>query len=207
MTDVLRLPIQKIIDKLPHAYFNLGDTHDHWLATARAICTTDTFPKLVSRTFTLPSSGTEYRIAGMTKGAGMIHPNMATLLGIICTDAPIDPTPLHTMLSSAITKARNYFRRLCKRKKRAWVTEKLTSVSSTDMWAYQDWSKGIRQYPSPPISRGHNPHLLELDGAAALARHRPSRHLCLLGGHSSRMLRVVCVSERGQRRRQTHCVS
>jgi glutamate N-acetyltransferase/amino-acid N-acetyltransferase len=43
----------------------------------------------------------------MTKGAGMIHPNMATLLGIICTDAPIDPEPLQKMLSSAISKSFN----------------------------------------------------------------------------------------------------
>ncbi|PSN60197.1 Arginine biosynthesis bifunctional protein ArgJ beta chain [Corynespora cassiicola Philippines] len=102
-----RLPIQKIIDKLPTAYYNLGATHDHWLNTARAICTTDTFPKLVSRTFTLPGSDQEYRIAGMTKGAGMIHPNMATLLGIICTDAPIAAAPLQTALTNAITKSFN----------------------------------------------------------------------------------------------------
>ncbi|KAF2795801.1 arginine biosynthesis protein ArgJ [Melanomma pulvis-pyrius CBS 109.77] len=102
-----RLPIQKIVDKLPTAYHNLGETHDHWMSAARAICTTDTFPKLLSRTFTLPSSDVEYRIAGMTKGAGMIHPNMATLLGIICTDAPIAATPLQSLLTSAITKSFN----------------------------------------------------------------------------------------------------
>jgi glutamate N-acetyltransferase/amino-acid N-acetyltransferase len=102
-----RLPIQKITSKIPTAYSNLGDTHDHWLATAQAICTTDTFPKLVSKTFTLPSSKVEYRIAGMTKGAGMIHPNMATLLGIICTDAPVAAGPLQTALTSAITKSFN----------------------------------------------------------------------------------------------------
>ncbi|KAF1828469.1 bifunctional ornithine acetyltransferase/N-acetylglutamate synthase protein-like protein [Decorospora gaudefroyi] len=102
-----RLPIQKIASKIPTAYANLGDTHDHWLATARAICTTDTFPKLLSRTFRLPSSEQEYRVAGMTKGAGMIHPNMATLLGIICTDAPIAAHPLHQALTSAITKSFN----------------------------------------------------------------------------------------------------
>jgi len=102
-----RLPIQKITSKIPMAYYNLGDTHDHWLATARAICTTDTFPKLVSRSFRLPSSQEEYHIAGMTKGAGMIHPNMATLLGIICTDAPVTAGPLQTALTSAITKSFN----------------------------------------------------------------------------------------------------
>jgi glutamate N-acetyltransferase/amino-acid N-acetyltransferase len=102
-----RLPIQKIISKIPTAYQNLGDTHEHWLSTARAICTTDTFPKLLSKKFTLPGSSGEYRIAGMTKGAGMIHPNMATLLGIICTDAPIEPEVLHLALKSAITQSFN----------------------------------------------------------------------------------------------------
>jgi glutamate N-acetyltransferase/amino-acid N-acetyltransferase len=102
-----RLPIQKITSKIPTAYANLGNTHEHWLATARAICTTDTFPKLVSKTFSLPSSQQEYHIAGMTKGAGMIHPNMATLLGIICTDAPIGAWPLRQALVSAIGKSFN----------------------------------------------------------------------------------------------------
>jgi len=102
-----RLPIQKIVSKIPTAYYNLGATHDHWLSAARAICTTDTFPKLLSKTFTLPSSSEEYHIAGMTKGAGMIHPNMATLLGIICTDAPVAPEQLRVALTSAITKSFN----------------------------------------------------------------------------------------------------
>ncbi|KAH8600854.1 hypothetical protein B0O99DRAFT_609652 [Bisporella sp. PMI_857] len=103
-----RLPIQKIIDKIPVAYEGLGTSHDHWLATARAICTTDTFPKLLSRTFSLPSSPSiEYRIAGMTKGAGMIHPNMATLLGMIATDAPIAPSLLPSLLRRAVNKSFN----------------------------------------------------------------------------------------------------
>ena len=105
---LFRLPIRKILHKLPVAYSSLGSTHDHWLKTARAICTTDTFPKLLSRTFTLPSApNTTYTIAGMTKGAGMIHPNMATLLGIICTDAPILPSSLSTLLSVAVDKSFN----------------------------------------------------------------------------------------------------
>lgn len=102
-----RLPIDKILSNIPTAYSNLGTTHEHWLATARAICTTDTFPKLLSKTFTLPGSQQEYRIAGMTKGAGMIHPNMATLLGIICTDAPLSGHALRTALTAAIGKSFN----------------------------------------------------------------------------------------------------
>ena len=97
-----RLPIDKILPKIPEARSAAGSTHDHWLSAAHAICTTDTFPKLISRTFTLPSSpGVTYSLAGMAKGSGMIHPNMATLLGIICTDAPISPQALYPLLVSA----------------------------------------------------------------------------------------------------------
>lgn len=105
-----RLPIKKILAKIPTAYSNLDDTHEAWLATAKAICTTDTFPKLLSTTFTLPSTqhqGIEYRLAGMTKGAGMIHPNMATLLGILCTDAPIGAAALQSLLKGAVDRSFN----------------------------------------------------------------------------------------------------
>jgi glutamate N-acetyltransferase/amino-acid N-acetyltransferase len=108
LTTQPSLPIQKITSALPHAYAKLGSTHDHWLATARAIMTTDTFPKLLSRPFSLPSTpGTTYHLAGLTKGAGMIHPNMATLLGILCTDVPITPSALDPLLRSAITASFN----------------------------------------------------------------------------------------------------
>ncbi|EXJ83714.1 arginine biosynthesis ArgJ, mitochondrial [Capronia coronata CBS 617.96] len=105
-----RLPIQKILAKIPTAYANLDDSHTAWLTTAKAICTTDTFPKLLSTTFTLPSTqhrGIEYRLAGMTKGAGMIHPNMATLLGILCTDAPIGASALKSLLTTAVNQSFN----------------------------------------------------------------------------------------------------
>lgn len=105
---IARLPIDRIIDKIPAAYTNRADTHAAWLTTARAICTTDTFPKLLSRTFTLPSSpGITYSLAGMTKGAGMIHPNMATLLGVLCTDAPIEAAALKPLLMHAVSRSFN----------------------------------------------------------------------------------------------------
>ncbi|KAK2738599.1 hypothetical protein FQN55_000476 [Onygenales sp. PD_40] len=103
-----RLPIQKILNAIPNAHTTLASTHASWLTAARAICTTDTFPKLLSRTFTLPSSpNTTYHIAGITKGAGMIHPNMATLLGILATDAPIASTALKPLLTHAIARSFN----------------------------------------------------------------------------------------------------
>lgn len=58
--------------------------------------------------FTLPSSpGITYSLAGMTKGAGMIHPDMATLLGVICTDAPIPASTLQTLLKYAVDRSFN----------------------------------------------------------------------------------------------------
>lgn len=103
-----RLPIDRIQSKIPSLVESLGNTHDHWLRSARAICTTDTFPKLLSRQFNLPGyPGTTFSLAGMTKGAGMIHPNMATLLGIICTDAPIHKTALRTLLGTAVNSSFN----------------------------------------------------------------------------------------------------
>ncbi|OQO01131.1 hypothetical protein B0A48_13374 [Cryoendolithus antarcticus] len=97
-----QLPIEKITNAIPKAHAALGSDHQHWMNAAQAICTTDTFPKLISRTFTLPSHPeTTYSIAGMTKGAGMIHPNMATLLAIVCTDAAIHPESMQTVLREA----------------------------------------------------------------------------------------------------------
>ncbi|KAF7899664.1 hypothetical protein EAF00_004000 [Botryotinia globosa] len=104
----LGLPIDDIIQGLPKLYQNMGTTHNHWLQAARGICTTDTFPKLSSRTFTLPSlPNTKFSLAGITKGAGMIHPKMATTLGIICTDAPITLPALQQLLSTAADKSHN----------------------------------------------------------------------------------------------------
>ena len=103
-----RLPIKKITDQIPALKASLGNTHEHWLGAANAICTTDTFPKLISRTFTLPSQpDTTYSIAGMTKGAGMIHPNMATLLGIVCTDVAIEARSMRAILRTASNRSFN----------------------------------------------------------------------------------------------------
>lgn len=103
-----RLPIKKITEAIPKAHASLGSSHKHWMRAAQAICTTDTFPKLISRTFTLPSHpDTEYRMVGMTKGAGMIHPNMGTLLGMICTDVKIDQSSMGPFLRAAVNDSFN----------------------------------------------------------------------------------------------------
>ena len=70
---------------------------------ARAICTTDTFVKEFS--LTINAGGKPIRIGGMAKGAGMIHPSMATLLAFITTDAAIDPVTLKQALVQAVDKS------------------------------------------------------------------------------------------------------
>ncbi len=81
------LPIEKIIAALPKAVANLGG--NHWLDAAEAIMTTDTQPKATSMTVQTPAGPVV--ITGICKGAGMIHPNMATMLGFIATDAGFAP--------------------------------------------------------------------------------------------------------------------
>lgn len=103
-----RLPMDKVLQSIRHLPERMGNSHQHWLGAAEAICTTDTFPKLASRQFELPSNpGIVYSMAGITKGAGMIHPNMATTLGIICTDAPILASDLQALLTDATDKTYN----------------------------------------------------------------------------------------------------
>lgn len=95
------------MDGIPVAFKEIGQSHQAWLNTAEAICTTDTFPKFMSKSFQLPGSSIEYRIAGMAKGAGMIHPNMATLLGFMATDAPVSPDALQAILTHSAERSFN----------------------------------------------------------------------------------------------------
>ena len=100
------LPIEKIVSGIPKlADGGLGSTHEHWLACANAICTTDTFPKLVTKQFDI--GGHTYTLAGLAKGAGMICPNMATLLGFFATDAPVTSSALKQILKYATDRSFN----------------------------------------------------------------------------------------------------
>ncbi|MEM6464311.1 MAG: bifunctional glutamate N-acetyltransferase/amino-acid acetyltransferase ArgJ [Pseudomonadota bacterium] len=78
---------------------------DRWLEAAKAIMTTDTYPKMATRTARLGSS--EVRINGIAKGAGMIAPDMATMLSFIVTDADISSDVLQAMLSEGVERTFN----------------------------------------------------------------------------------------------------
>jgi len=81
------LPVGKLVAGLPLAVANLAA--DHWHAAAHAIMTTDTIAKAASRQLSV--NGTRMTVTGISKGAGMIRPNMATMLGFMATDAAIAP--------------------------------------------------------------------------------------------------------------------
>jgi len=85
------LPAERIIAALPRALEGEAD----WLSAAQAIMTTDTVPKAVSAKVRL--SGGEATVTGIAKGAGMIRPDMATLLGFVATDARVARDKLRSM--------------------------------------------------------------------------------------------------------------
>ena len=89
------LPTERIAAGLPAALADLRE--DHWHLAAQAIMTTDTLPKAVSRQVQL--GGKTITLTGISKGAGMIRPNMATMLGFIATDAAIAPSLMQPLLT------------------------------------------------------------------------------------------------------------
>ena len=97
-TGVIGEPLnsEAVITGLDAALANLAP--DNWLAAANGIRTTDTVPKVASRQ--LHIDGTDYHITGISKGSGMIRPNMATMLGYVATDANIAADLLQEMLST-----------------------------------------------------------------------------------------------------------
>lgn len=98
-----RLPVEKIESAIPAALEALSPLG--WERGARAIMTTDTRPKGVSRRCSI--EGREIVITGIAKGAGMIHPNMATMLAFIATDLCIDARLLNACLLQAVNRSFN----------------------------------------------------------------------------------------------------
>ncbi len=97
------LPVDKVIAGLPAAIVNLQE--DNWLNAAEAIMTTDIVAKGTSRQ--LEVDGKTITITGISKGSGMIHPNMATMLGYIATDAAVSQGALESIIQYAVNKSFN----------------------------------------------------------------------------------------------------
>lgn len=91
------LPVDRIVAGLPACISDLRE--DNWYAAAQAIMTTDTLPKALTRQIRV--GGIDVTVTGIAKGAGMIRPNMATMLGFVATDARIS----QSLVRAAVTHA------------------------------------------------------------------------------------------------------
>ena len=91
------LPHTRIVAGLPAAIADAGNapSSQQWLDAAEGIMTTDTVPKAASTQTTI--AGKTISVTGISKGAGMIHPNMATMLGFMATDACVAPELMHAL--------------------------------------------------------------------------------------------------------------
>ena len=98
-----QLPYWKIVERVPELVEKLDA--NNWMSAAKAIMTTDTTMKAVSKTASI--QGKTITITGMTKGAGMIEPNMATMLAYVATDVGVPQDTLQTILNQAVSASFN----------------------------------------------------------------------------------------------------
>lgn len=97
------LPVEPILLGIPDAFSGLEE--DKWVDAATGIMTTDTQAKLATRSIKI--SGREVAISGIAKGAGMIKPNMATMLAFVFTDLSIDQSDLNGLIQEAVSQSFN----------------------------------------------------------------------------------------------------
>lgn len=97
------LPIERLVAGLPAAV--AAQRTDGWLDAAEAIMTTDIVAKGASRQVTL--GGKQVTVTGIAKGSGMIHPNMATMLGYVATDAAVSQSALQAIIDHAVNHSFN----------------------------------------------------------------------------------------------------
>ncbi len=118
-------------------------TPDHWMDAAKAIMTTDTFPKVATATVKLGKA--RVTINGMAKGAGMIAPDMATMLSFVFTDAPLSSAVLQSLLKTGVEDTFN-----------AITIDSDTSTSDT-LLAFA--TGAAAEHGAPKISRASDPRL------------------------------------------------
>ncbi|MCL2021407.1 MAG: bifunctional glutamate N-acetyltransferase/amino-acid acetyltransferase ArgJ [Betaproteobacteria bacterium] len=97
------LPVERLLAGLPATWADLAE--DNWFAAAHAIMTTDTVAKAASKRLTI--AGRTLTVTGISKGAGMIRPNMATMLAFIATDAAIASPLLAALVREAAVQSFN----------------------------------------------------------------------------------------------------
>jgi len=104
-TGTIGVPLQAEKIVATFAAVQAGLKEDAWAEAAKAIMTTDTFPKAATRTATI--DGVPVTINGICKGSGMIAPDMATMLAYIFTDAALEPAAVQTLITAGANKSFN----------------------------------------------------------------------------------------------------
>jgi len=158
-----------------------------YLAAAKAIMTTDTFPKLATATARL--GGTSVTINGFAKGAGMIAPDMATMLAFVFTDAPIAASALQALLRAAVVDTFN-----------AVTVDGDTSTSDTLM-AFATGAAAARG--APRIARATNPRLLAFRKAFNAVLANLAEQVARDGEGARKLIEIVvegAVSKQSARR-------
>lgn len=130
-------PVDRPLAALPKLNQNLSDQHD-WLEAAQAIMTTDAFPKMAL--VRCDVDGQPVHVLGIAKGAGMIHPNMATMLSFVFTDAALSHESLQHHLVRAVDRSFN----------RA-IVDGDTSTNDTVL-VFASGRGGVRIHPSHPTA-------------------------------------------------------
>jgi glutamate N-acetyltransferase / amino-acid N-acetyltransferase len=101
-----RLPVARVVAGIRELAPRIEATSGGWLAAAEALRTTDSRAKLAT-SVTLADGAQPITVSGIAKGVGMIHPRMATMLGIVLTDAAVEPAALHQLLRAATVRTWN----------------------------------------------------------------------------------------------------
>jgi glutamate N-acetyltransferase/amino-acid N-acetyltransferase len=147
---------------------------DCWTDAAHAIMTTDTFPKLATRNASI--GGIEVTISGIAKGAGMIAPDMATMLSYVATDAPLSAAVLQTLLSRHVDRTFN-----------AVTVDSDTSTSDT-LLAFA--TGRAAQRGAPLIDDASDPELGEFETAFAECLHDLAVQIARDGEGARKLVRV-----------------
>jgi len=162
-------------------------TPELWMDAAKAIMTTDTFPKVATATVKLGK--TKVTINGMAKGAGMIAPDMATMLSFIFTDAPLSPAVLQSLLKSGVEDTFN-----------AVTIDGDTSTSDT-LLAFATGAAAANG--APKISRAADPRLKDFTKAFRNVLATLSEQVARDGEGARKLVEVIvegAVSKQSARR-------
>ncbi|HEX4598529.1 MAG TPA: bifunctional glutamate N-acetyltransferase/amino-acid acetyltransferase ArgJ [Burkholderiaceae bacterium] len=163
------LPVQTIVDALPQAVARFASSA--WLEAAEAIMTTDTVPKAASRRCEL--DGAAVNATGIAKGAGMIRPDMATLLAFVVTDAAVAPAVLAEMTRRVADASFN----------RITVDG---DMSTNDSFVVAATGQGA----GPAITNGSDPRCVLLESAITDLAHELALAIVRDGEGASKFIRV-----------------